>query len=192
LFVCETRNFSIDVVEARHRKQVLKGRERCQFRAVDPDELLAQGLEVNRETLARQGRFDPEFGEPAGWRRFVAAVRACPEVTVSGAFLDGRLSAYAVLCRDGAWLHLLYKMTRTSDMIHRTNPALDFTVLADAARDPSLRGVTNSWLSLIRGSEGLHRYKQLMGYRIERHALGIHLHPCMAWALASRSAVGRA
>lgn len=189
LFECQTRDYSLERVEVRHRKQVQKGLERCEIREVDPDLLLVEGLELNQETLARQGRLDPEFGEVVGWQRVVTAIRRTPAVNVTGAFLDGRLSAYAILCRDGGWLHLLYKMTRTDDMIHRTNPALDFAILAAASRDPSLVGVTNSWLSLTRGSEGLHRYKQLMGYRVVHHALAVHLHPALAPVLTTRPVV---
>ena len=73
--------------------------------------------------------------------------RGATYLAVTGALVDGRLSAYAVLCRDAGWLHLLYRMTRTPDMIHRTNPALDFAILAAAAHDPTVVGVTNSWMS---------------------------------------------
>ncbi len=190
LFVCDTRGYSLASVESRHRKQVQKGLSRCEIRLATPDDLLAHGLELNLETMHRQGRFDPECGDPRRWRRLVAIIAANPQVVVTGAFVDGRLSAYALLCRDGAWLHLLSKATRTADMIHRTNPALDFAILDAASRDPAIDGVTNSWTSLTgRGSEGLHAYKRFMGYRVLEHDLGIHLHPALAPVLTTRAAV---
>jgi hypothetical protein len=192
VFVCDPRSYTLEEVEPRHRKQVEKGLARCAVREVDPDELLLEGPEMNRETLLRQGRSAPEFVVPALWRRFVDAIRACPGLNVTGAYLDGRLSAYAVLCRDGAAQYVLYRMTRTADMIHRTNPALDFMILANAARDPTLARVVNGGLSFVHGAEGLHRYKQLLGYRIEPHDVAIRLHPALAPALTTRAVVGAA
>jgi hypothetical protein len=192
IFVCDTRTFSIERLEPRRRREVQKGLSRCEIRPVDPDELLVHGPQLNLETMARQGRFDPEFGDPARWKRFVAAIRACPEVSIRGAFLDGRLAAYGVLCRDGAWQHLLFKMSRTADMVHGTNPAIDFAMLAEAASDPSLDGVTNSGLSFIHGSEQLHWYKQRLGYRLEHHEIAIRFHPALAPTLTAAPVVAAA
>lgn len=190
LFVRDTRSYSLACVEPRYRRYVQKGLSRCEIRPATPDDLLAHGLELNLETMQRHGRFDPECGDPRRWRQLVAIIAASPQVVVTGAFLDGRLSAYMLSCRDGAWLHLLIKASRTAEMVHRTNAALDFAILEAASRDQTIDGVTNSWTSITgRGSEGLHAYKRFLGYRVLEHDLGIHLHPALAPALTTRAAV---
>lgn len=185
LYVASLAGFSMQRLARTHRSQVKKGLGLCDVRPVDPDQLLAEGLEINLQTMARQGRFDPEFGEARRWRAFVAAIRACPAVRVSGAFLGRRLSAYVVACRDGEWLHLLYKMSRTEDLIHRTNPALDYWILSEAASDPTLRVACAGFLSTLSG-DGTHQYKLAMGWEVAPRKLGIRFHPALQSALANR------
>jgi hypothetical protein len=192
MFVCETAGYGMNRVVASHRRQVKKGLSRCEIRDIDPDELLARGMELNLDTMRRHGRVDPEFADPRRWKRLVTAVRDVPGMTAPAAFVDGRLSAYTLVCRDGPWLYLLFRMSRTADLIHRTNPALDFHILSAAASDPTLQGVQNSPVSVTRGAETLHRYKQAMGYEIVPHPLAIHFHPALAPALTNLLAVGAA
>jgi hypothetical protein len=182
---CFPAGYSLQRVAPKRRRQVRRGLDACdEIRALDPDELLAEGLALNLDTMARQRRFDPELGEPARWRRFVAAVRACPAVTAAGAFHRGRLSSYDVFCRDGAWLHALYKMSRTEDLPQYTNIALDFWLLSRAAADPSIEGVWSGFVSML--PDPLHRLKLELGFEVLPHDLGIRFHPSLAPLLASR------
>ena len=110
----------------------MRGLEICTIRPVEPAELLQNGLQLNLETMERQGRYDAEFGDPARWKRFVEAVRQSPGVSVTGAYLSGKLSMYIVTCRDGQCLHMLYKMSRAEDRTLPVSHALDYTIISDA------------------------------------------------------------
>ena len=125
LYVCDPSQYSLASISRQYRVQIKRGIEICTTRPIDPDELLAHGLQLNLDTMERQHRFDPEFGDPARWRRFVDALRNCPETAVYGAFIGDRLSAYIVGIHDGGWLHLLYKMTSNQDRGLPVSHALD-------------------------------------------------------------------
>jgi hypothetical protein len=181
--------YSLARAHPKHRRVIRRGLEITECRLLDPDELLALGLEVNLDTMARHGRFDPELGEPARWRRFVLAVRRCPEVSTPGAFIDGRLASYHVNCRDGDWLHLLYKMNRTEDLSRKAAAALDFWELAHAAEDPSLQGVECGHAS-VAGLESLHFYKTHLGFDPVPARLAIGLHPALQPLVANRFTAG--
>jgi len=155
---------------------------------VDPEELRVEGIFLNRETLERQKRHYPEFTDPKRWARFVRSLRDSPGCYTMGAYIDGRLAAYLVYCRDGAWLRLLYKMSRTADLIHFTNYALDYQVIEDAAKDPSIRAIENGFSSL-NGDWGVDAYKKNLGYTTLPTHLSIHLHPAIAPWAASRPVV---
>jgi len=167
---------------------VLHGLENCQLRRVGPEELRVEGIHLNRQTMERQGRYDPEFGDAARWSRFVDAITQCPEMSVTGAFVNGRLSTYIVGCLDDGWLHLLYKMSRSEDMAEFTNATLDFAVLQDAGRDPSIRAVGN-WFASFFSNPGLDQYKRQMGYSVEPGQVCVYFHPAGAPFLASKPAV---
>ncbi len=197
LYVCSPRNYSIQAVDRKHRAQVKSGLDACEFRDLHPDELLALGFELNVQSIARHRRlgrsvrYVREFVTDSGWERFVAAIAATPEVRVTGAFLDGRLSAYMVGCLDGSWLHLLHKMSRPEDFARHTNHALDFWVLSEAAKQPAIEAVTNGYVA-IGSAPGVHQYKRTLGYDVIEHGVGIHLHPALRPLLANRFVVGAA
>jgi hypothetical protein len=185
IYVLRPAGYDLKAVSRKQRGHIVRGLEICEIRDVDPDELLTVGIELNRDTLARQARQDPGFVNPVQWKRFVCAVRDCPGMSVRGAYVDGRLATYLVFCRDGGWLHLMYKMSRTADMACYSNHALDYSILSGAACDAAVECVTNGFVSLI-PDEGLDRYKRQLGYTVEPHNLCIHFHPLLAPVLASK------
>ena len=68
------QDYDFPCVHARQRSKVRRGLEMFTIRPVEESELLRQGLQLNTDTMVRQGRYDPEFGEPARWERLVKAV----------------------------------------------------------------------------------------------------------------------
>lgn len=189
LFVCRTQGYSLARMTKTRRARVRKGQERAELRRMDPDELLALGFALNLETMARQRRFDPVFGEPARWVRFVRAVREFDEVAVYGAFVEGELATYALTCRDGGWLHGLYKMQRTRSLRLNTSCALDAWILCDAARDPTVELLVNG---LAQGPEDpLFEYKCSLGFEVLPQRRVTQLHPvarCLARGVLVRAA----
>ncbi|RPI10378.1 MAG: GNAT family N-acetyltransferase, partial [Acidobacteriales bacterium] len=168
LYVCRRKDYSFPCVHARQRSQVRRGLEAFTVRPVEQSELLRQGLRLNTDTMARQGRYDPEFGEPTRWGRLVKAVYGSPAVVAYGAFQEGRLVAYAITCRDSGWLHLMHQNSRTEDLQHFPNHALSFAVTRLAAEDAALEWISFGIHSLI-DSVGLLDFKLKMGYEfVER------------------------
>jgi hypothetical protein len=155
---------------------------------VDPDELLRAGICLNRETMQRQERFDPEFGDEAGWKRFVNAVRQCPEIEVTGAYVDGSLSAYVLACREDGWLHLLLQMSRTQELVDGISHALVFSTLQQAGRDPSILAVGNYYAGHLT-TPCLDQFKTQMGFSVVTHNMSQRLHPGLAPLLTNRAAI---
>jgi len=187
-YVCRPAAYDLQSISRKQRGHVTHGMEVCEFRNVEADELLREGMALNRDTLERQQRQDERFLDPSRWTAFVDAVRRSPGVAVHGAYIGGRLSAYMVSCRDGGWLHLMFKMSRAADLEHYPNHALDYWVLREAARDAEIEYVGNGFASLV-GNEGLDRYKRQMGYQLQPHNLCLHLSPAASPWLANRLTV---
>ena len=184
LYVCRDRDYAISSVNTRLRSRVRRGLERCETRAVDPAELLDRGLRLNLDTMKRQGRYDPEFGEPRRWRRLVRAIQQSPCVSSVGAFVDGDLAAYMIVCREDGWFHILHQMSRQNLLKHRPNHALTFSVTRQEMRNPETHTVCYGAMSLA-PAEGLHEYKLRLGYEVAPHASVIQLHPLFAPVLTS-------
>lgn len=171
-YVFRQKSFGLDGLGRNMKRSVQKGLERCRIGRLDPSELRVAGLEINQQTMIRQQRNEPEFSDPVRWGRFLEAAAKVPEIQLTGAWIDGKLAAYAVNCRDASWTYGLYQFSRTENLKDSVNQALDFHLLQEAAQDPSVVGLTNGPLP-VRPAEGLHLYKTRMGYEVESHRVAI-------------------
>jgi hypothetical protein len=154
------------------------------MRRVEPDELLAQGLELNLDTMRRQQRFEPEFGDPNKWRRFVEALRHSPSIVPFGAFRDDRLAAYMITSREERNVHILHQMSRQSDLPDFPNHALTFWITSEFLNEPQMESVCYGFTSLI-NIAGLHEYKLRFGYQVDPFHSAFLLHPLLQRTLAS-------
>lgn len=189
-YVISPEGYDLASVHRKQRGHVTRGLELCELRTLDTEELQAKGLPLNRDTLQRQSREDATFLDPAKWKRFVRGLRDCPGMTIHGAFVNGRLATYLISCRDGQWLHLIYKMSSTAERDHYPNHALDFSIIRNAASDPGVRFIGNGMTSIL-PNEGLDRYKRQLGYQVQAHNLSIHFHPWLAPLVGASEAVAR-
>ncbi|PYV42817.1 MAG: hypothetical protein DMG06_12790 [Acidobacteria bacterium] len=185
VYLYRKKQYDLKCVHPKHRRRVIRGLERFQIREIEPGELLAQGLQLNRDTMARQGRYDPEFGEERQWKRVVDATYQCPAVVPFGAFAGGRLGGCMITCCDSRCLHILYQASRQEDLKDFPNHALTFSVTRRAAENPELDSVCYGCLSLVR-TTGLHEYKLRFGYELIPHNSVIWLHPRLAPLLSSQ------
>ena len=149
-----------------------------EVRLAEKAQLLDQGCALNLNTMARQGRYDPEFGEPRRWERLVEAAFACPGVSFPAVFSGSRMAAYMVTCREQKWLHILHQMSRQEDLPNFPNHLLTYTVTAQAAADASLEAVCYGCVPLF-AADGLHEYKLRFGYEMLPHRSVIQLHPVL-------------
>lgn len=188
IYVCRKREYGFREVQSRLRSMVRKGLQRCEVRPVEEDVLMREGIQLNRDTMERQGRFDAEFGDPARWANLCRAVGKSPKVRVMGAFVDGLLSAYSVVYEEDNWTHILHQNSRLDLLEHYPNHALAFTLTSEAMAKPGMEGVSYGLKSLVNTS-GLHDFKLRIGFECEMQNSVCYLHPALAPMLTSGLAV---
>jgi hypothetical protein len=191
LYLLRKRNYDIGMLHPKHRPRVRHALPCFEVRPAEKAELLDQGWELNLSTMARQGRYDPEFGERKQWERLVDAAFACPAVTFPAAFSGTRLAAYMATCVEHKWLHILHQMSRQEDLPNFPNHLLTYVVTKQATADPSLEAVCYGYVPLF-AADGLHEYKLRFGYEMAPHYSAIQLHPVLDVMLnqpAARAAV---
>ena len=178
LYVLRRRHYDIGTLHAKHRPRVRHGLQHFEVRLAEKAQLMDQGRALNLTTMARQGRYDPEFGEPRRWESLVEAAFACPGVSFPAVFFGSRLAAFMVTCREQRWLHILHQMSRQEDLPNFPNHLLTYTVSAQAAADASLEAVCYGYMPLF-AADGLHEYKLRFGYELVPHRSAIQLHPVL-------------
>ena len=187
LYFLRHGDYSIEKLHIKHRPRVRHGLQRFEVRPAQKSELLAQGLALNLSTMARQGRFDHEFGSAREWEKLVEGAFACPEISFPAAFIGTRMAAYMVTCREAGWLHILHQMSRQEDLSDFPNHVLTFTVSQAGAADDSLEGVCYGCVPLF-AADGLDEYKRRFGYQVTPHRSSIQLHPAIDRVLNSDGA----
>ena len=191
LYVLRKRHYDIGSLHTKHRPRVRHALQCFEVRNAEKAELLDQGWALNLSTMARQCRYDPEFGDRRRWGRFVEAAFQCPEVSFPAAFSGRRMAAYMTTCREEKWLHILHQMSRQDDLPNFPNHLLTFAVTKEAASDASIEAVCYGYVPLF-AADGLHEYKLRFGYEMVPHRSAIQLHPALNVVLnqsAARAAV---
>lgn len=189
IYMYRGKTLTLQQVHPKHRPRVRKGFEKFVVRWMEADELEAKGFQLNIDTMNRQGRYDPEFGELGNWKRLTKAVGRSCAVKAVGAFHDERLSAYMITCREDGCLHILHQMSRTEDLNDFPNHLLTYAVTKQGAEDPQLDSVCYGSVSLVQ-TDGLHEYKLRFGYEVLAHSSAFRLHPGFAPFLANGGTVG--
>jgi len=179
LYLLRRRAYGLETVHAKHRPRVRRGQETFQVRLATKSQLLREGLALNLSTMARQGRYDPEFGERRRWETLVEAAFACSEISFPAAFAGSRLAAYMITCREHGWLHILHQMSRQEDLPNFPNHLLTYAVTKQAAADETLDTICYGYAPLF-SSDGLHEYKLRFGYELIPHCSAFQLHPAIA------------
>jgi hypothetical protein len=182
LYIMRPSGYTLDVVHPKHRPRVRRGLQCFEVRPATKAELLSQGRALNLSTMARQGRYDSEFGEPRRWAALVEAAFACSEVSIPAAFDRSRLVAFMVTCREQGWLHILHQMSLEEDLSNFPNHVLTYVVTSQAAADPTLDWICYGCAPLFQ-APGLHEYKLRFGYEMVPHRSAIQLHPAVSAAL---------
>jgi len=178
LYVLRRRAYDIGSLHVKHRPRVRHGMQHFEVRPAEKAQLLDQGCALNLSTMARQGRYDAEFGEQGPWERFVEAAFACPGISFPAAFSGSQIAAYMVICREQKWLHILHQMSRQEALSDFPNHLLTYTVTEQATADASLEAVCYGYVPLF-AADGLHEYKLRFGYELVPHRSAVQLHPLL-------------
>jgi hypothetical protein len=178
LYVLRRCAYDIGSLHAKHRPRVRHGMQHFEVRLAEKAQLLDQGCGLNLSTMARQCRYDAEFGEQRRWERFVEAAFACPGISFPAAFSGSHIAAYMVTCREQKWLHILHQMSRHEALSDFPNHLLTYTVTKQATTDASLDAVCYGYMPLF-AADGLHEYKLRFGYELVPHRSAIQLHPLL-------------
>jgi hypothetical protein len=177
-YVLPQGTYEFGSLHAKHRPRVRRALEHFELRSAEKTELLDQGCDLNVSTMARQGRYDAEFGDKRQWARLVEAAFDCPEITFPAVFSGRRMAAYMITCREGNWLQILHQMSRQEDLPCFPNHLLTYLVTRQALSDASLEAVCYGYAPLF-ASDGLHEYKLRFGYKLVPHCSAIQLHPAL-------------
>ena len=189
VYVVRDKSYDLHSQKRTARACVLKGLGHCTVREIDFDYLLRYGLDLNRDTMARQHRDDSLFSDPACWARLCRAGQQVEGASAWGAFVGEHLAAYMIgFVVDGCY-NILHEMSRTDLRDFYPNHVLQYTVIRKTITMPDIRSVS-AGLEPIFEIAGLDRFKRYAGYeKLPRNYIVV-LHPALRATLLSRPGWG--
>ncbi len=179
--VCDDRAYGLDRLSANARSKVRRGLRRCEVIPMAFGEIAAQGLEADRDTLARQGR-GVRLEGPA-WQRFWQEAAATPGMEGWGAFVGGELAAFLVSVQFDDCAELLLARSRSDRLDAYPNNALIFEVTRVMLVERSARQVTFG-LESLEPVGPLDQFKFGMGFRSAPLRQRVVFHPFVGALLA--------
>ncbi|MBN1186670.1 MAG: hypothetical protein JXB49_30615 [Bacteroidales bacterium] len=93
-FVLDTNKYTIDRFPRKTRNRIRMSLNNCIFRRPDIDELISDGLEINRQTLERQRRDDKILSDSTKWIKYISTLYSFSQILILGAFYKNRMVGY--------------------------------------------------------------------------------------------------
>ncbi|MBN1812157.1 MAG: hypothetical protein JXA14_10005 [Anaerolineae bacterium] len=185
IYVVRDKTYGLRNMKRTARACVRKGLERCTVRQINFDYLQEHGLRLNADTMERQYRDDPFFGDPARWARLCQAGRQVKGASAWGAFVGEQLAAYMIGFLIDDCYNILHEMSRTDLRDFYPNHVLQYTVIREAIIMPNVCSVS-AGLESIFEIPGLDRFKRHAGYeKLPRNYIVV-LHPVLRAILLGR------
>ena len=95
-YIMSTESYDIDDFRKKTRTTIRKSLNSCEFRKPSLEELLNEGLQINRKTLKIQKRSDKFLTNPVLWENYISQFYHHNDSMVMGAFFNGKMIGYAI------------------------------------------------------------------------------------------------
>lgn len=164
LTMCRDFEYGMDSLSGKARNQLRKGQKYFEIRKVTHDELIKQGLILNRKTFDRQHRSDPK-ADIDHWKKVCKACYDIEGISVTGAFHENILAAYMVILETGPVAEIIIQNSDTEFLKMCPNNVLTYHVTQHYLSNytPVCYG-----LGSLEQTNALNHYKESMGYQNEQ------------------------
>jgi hypothetical protein len=162
--VCADKNYDLSCVDPHYaRRQTRRGLEHFEVRQIEFKELARLGLDLNRDTLIRQGR-DPRTYEEKKWKLYCTSAEGLDGFEAWGAFKGNDLASFMVTFQMEDHCTILHHSSETSSLPLYPNNALVYFVTKMKLALPEVNCVSYGPQSLD-APESLDTFKFRMGFQ---------------------------
>jgi hypothetical protein len=95
-YILRTDSYEIDDFRKKTRTTIRKSLSTCVFKKPSLDDLLNEGLEINRQTLKLQKRSDKFLTDPKLWEKYISLFYNNHDSTIMGAYFEDKMIGYAI------------------------------------------------------------------------------------------------
>lgn len=160
----DPNDYGLSRLSTKARNQTRRGLERCKVRPVEPSMLRTRGVDINADTLGRQGR-SLDSASLEYWRKYFHEVSPAVGAEVWGAYVGDELAAFLIAFRMNACAHIFIMRSARDFLPAYPNNALLFSYISMMAGDPVIKEVSIGLEPIQPELDTLNHFKYGMGFR---------------------------
>ncbi len=172
----------MSTLASKARNKTRQGLRHCEIGQIDPRELGDAGIQLQADTVLRQGRRLSDNFE-SYWKNYFAAAADCTAATAWAARHEGELAAYVISFRVGSTEHISIVRSRREKLKFRPNNAVLFGFLTTTMAREDVSEVSIGLQSLQPGGGSLNQFKRGMGFQERPVGQRIELRPGLSAVL---------
>jgi hypothetical protein len=178
-YVLTTGNYGLEQFDRKTRNRIRKSLKTCTFRRPTLENLLNDGLSINRQTCGRQARKEKMLITDKHWCKYITSIHSNEEFMILGAYFEERMAGYLIAYElEGKFNLLQAFIDREYSSV--TNPmcGLLYIMINDLIKKQG--PVTISYgMHKLSGSNPLNRYKQHMLFEVIPASRGYIVNPVL-------------
>ncbi len=156
--------YDLSSLDSGSRRNTRRGLENCSVRKLNKEEILKDALQLNEETLVRQGRTLTNRNNDY-WNAYYHEAVNAEGSTIWGAFVGDTLAAFLISFRMNRSENIVISRSRTSLLKHRPNNALLYQFIYDGIRSDEIDEISFGLESIQSDMDSLDRFKMGMGFQ---------------------------
>lgn len=178
-FLLDTDNYELEQFHKKERYCIRKSQKNCTFRRPEFDELMKDGLNINRQTLKRQNKRETTLSHPEKWKKHIQSVYNNDKFRILGVFYQDRMVGYLTLYKLGENYNMLHAFMDRNDS-NETHPmaGLLYTAVNQIIEEEG-RIRLSYGMHKFRGKSSLNNFKRNMLFESVGSARGYMINPLL-------------
>lgn len=165
-FVLTTNNYELERFDRKVRNRIRKSLQTCDITRPSLEDLLDDGLLINRQTCERQSRKDKLITDKKLWSKYITSIYNDSEYIIWGAYYEKRLIGYLIIYELEGKFNMLQALI-SRDNSSATNPMCGLMYTAVNSLIKQYGHITLSYgMHIFQAPNPLIRFKQNMLFKI--------------------------
>lgn len=156
--------YDLNSLNVKARNQTRRGLENCIVRQLTPQEISKNALQLNQDTLERQGRV-LSLKEQSYWRKFYSEIALLKTASIWGAFVGNELASFLISVNMDKCENILIVRSKSSMLKYYPNNAMIFQFVSKMIIKDSINEISIGLESIQSNMDSLDRFKLGMGFK---------------------------
>ncbi|MFO7932651.1 MAG: hypothetical protein R6U78_01110 [Bacteroidales bacterium] len=179
-YILTADHYDLEQFDRKTRNRIRKSLKTCVFKRPALEELLNEGLSINRQTCKKQKRVDKYLTDEKHWSKCITSICSSDEFIILGAYYEDRMVGYVIAYQLEGTFNLFQALI-DRDNSSSTNPmcGLLYTLVNDLIREHGPISISYGIHRFGRPTMPLNRFKLNMLFEACTYSRGQVINPVL-------------